>query len=79
MIPITIVDDFLNEPHQLIELANRLEFTPDPSGMWPGTRSRPLHEVHEIFVLKLKDCSRDSLLFIKTAIRTMFNNWFIMC
>ena len=49
MIPITIVDDFLNEPHQLVELANRLEFTPDPNGMWPGTRSKPLHEVHEIF------------------------------
>ena len=49
MIPITIVDDFLNEPHQLIELANRLEFTPDPSGMWPGTRSAELHTVSEVY------------------------------
>ena len=47
MIPITIVDDFLDDPHQLIELANRLEFTPNPDAMWPGTRSEKLHVVNE--------------------------------
>ena len=49
MIPYTIVDDFLDEPHQLIELANHLEFTPDPNGMWPGTRSAELHTVSEVY------------------------------
>lgn len=49
MIPITIVDDFLDEPHQLVELANSLEFKPDSNGRWPGTRSEQLHEVSKIF------------------------------
>jgi len=48
MIPITVVDDFLDEPHQLLELADALEFASDPNGMWPGTRSEQLHLVNDI-------------------------------
>ena len=45
MIPITIVDDFLDEPEQLVEFADRLEYHPCPKGNWPGSRSEKLHEL----------------------------------
>ena len=45
--PTIIVDDFFEDPHKIIELANSLEYT-DASGdnyRWPGKRSTLLHEV----------------------------------
>ena len=47
MIPITIVDNFLDEPHQLVELSKQLDFTPQPNGTWPGARSPELHTVNQ--------------------------------
>ena len=45
MIPITIVDNFLDEPQHFVEFANRLDYRPCPKGLWPGRRSDKLHEV----------------------------------
>lgn len=49
MVPITIVDDFLEYPDQVIEFANSLEYAKDPINRWPGVRSRWLHEVDRPF------------------------------
>ena len=48
MIPITIVDDFLDEPHQLIELSKNLEFKTDKDGRWPGSRTEEIHTIDEL-------------------------------
>lgn len=45
MIPITIVDDFLDEPQKLVEFADRLEYQPCPQGNWPGRRCDHLHKI----------------------------------
>jgi len=45
VIPITIVDNFLDEPQHFVEFANRLEYHPCPKGLWPGRRSDKLHEL----------------------------------
>ena len=46
--PTIIVDDFFEEPHKIIELANSLEYTDaaDYDYAWPGKRSTPIHEVN---------------------------------
>jgi len=46
MIPITIVDNFLDEPQSLVDLSTTLEYQPSPEGLWPGTRSEKLHVVN---------------------------------
>ena len=49
--PTIIVDDFFEEPHKIIELANSLEYT-DASGdnyAWPGKRSTPIYEADYSF------------------------------
>ena len=43
--PTLIVDNFLNEPLQMKEFANKQTFTPSPEGKWPGTRSDYLHNL----------------------------------
>ena len=48
MIPITIVDDFLDEPHHLVSLSNRLKYESSPEGWWPGSRSEKLHMINEL-------------------------------
>jgi hypothetical protein len=38
-IPITIIDDFLENPKTLRDYALKLNYTPNPDSTWPGTRS----------------------------------------
>jgi|TARA_B110000240_G_C13354238_1_gene391091 hypothetical protein len=45
MIPITIVDNFLDEPHQMVEFSKQLIFTPEPDGRWAGIRSPELRDI----------------------------------
>jgi hypothetical protein len=42
--PITIVDNFLDDPYLAIELANKQEFFTDDEGRWPGSRSNNIAE-----------------------------------
>lgn len=87
MIPITIVDDFADEPHQLVEVAKQLEFTPDPNGMYPGVRSKALHEVspylYDIIITKIMglfqaipDLGRSQISYGPSAVESVDCNMF---
>jgi hypothetical protein len=44
--PITILDNFFDNPDKIRDYALSLEFEKDPKGEWPGVRSKPLHEIN---------------------------------
>ena len=41
--PITIVDNFFEDPDGIVEQAMELRFYTPNSGNWPGTRTKSLH------------------------------------
>lgn len=47
--PLTVLDNFFDDPDEVRRLALAQEYEKDPAGMWPGLRSRPLHTIHPIF------------------------------
>jgi galactitol-specific phosphotransferase system IIB component len=46
LFPTTIVDDFLNQPNQYVDLASSLEYLPSSDGAWPGVRTENLSELY---------------------------------
>jgi hypothetical protein len=55
-IPLTIVDDFFDDPNAIRNFALSQEFSPDPTGQWPGVRTQSLHlidnDIFDIFTKK---------------------------
>jgi len=50
IIPTTVVDGFFDDPDAVREFALAQDFAPDPNSMYPGDRSKPLHELnHDLF------------------------------
>lgn len=49
MIPITIIDDFFENPDMVVDFANSLTYKTDKDGNWPGKRTGPLHQIHPDF------------------------------
>ena len=47
--PVTILDNFYENPDLVRQFALSLDYTDDGSGDWPGKRSLPLHEVNRSF------------------------------
>lgn len=47
--PVTIVDNFLDDPFGVIELANKQKFYRDEEGKWPGLRTVNIAEVAPYF------------------------------
>lgn len=47
--PVTIIDDFFNNPDKVRELALGCEYNPSPLGHWPGIRSPKLHLIDQSF------------------------------
>jgi hypothetical protein len=47
--PLTVVDNFFDDPDEVRRFALAQEYEKDPRGVWPGQRSRPLHLLHPIF------------------------------
>lgn len=45
LFPTTCIDNFFEDPKAIRELAYSLERSSDPEGMWPGERTKMLHEV----------------------------------
>jgi len=45
----TCVDNFFKHPDEIVNLANTLDYKPEPKGMWPGKRSPELHLVAPAF------------------------------
>lgn len=43
--PVTIVDNFFENPLAVREFALKQQYKPDPENLWPGVRSAPLHEI----------------------------------
>lgn len=43
--PITITDDFFEDPDWVVGLSQRATYTNPDGGLWPGVRSQPLHEL----------------------------------
>lgn len=47
--PVTIVDDFFDDPDKIVELAEELKWYQPDTGNWPGTRTKQLHIENERF------------------------------
>ena len=48
-IPVTVLDNFFDNPDKVRRWALQQEYLPDPEGRWPGLRSKPIHELDEPF------------------------------
>jgi hypothetical protein len=49
--PTLIVDDFFNDPHEIVKLSKTFKYAKAVDDTWPGTRSPPTHTVHKKFFL----------------------------
>lgn len=47
--PITIVDNFFDDPDLVVDFANSLEFYKDEHNIWPGSRTKELRDIHPNF------------------------------
>jgi len=45
--PVTIVDDFFDDPDEIVKLAEELKWYPPETGNWPGLRTKQLHLENE--------------------------------
>lgn len=54
--PAICVDDFYSDPDSIRKFALSQEFKPDPTGRWPGKRTKPLHlldqDLFQVFTRK---------------------------
>jgi len=48
-VPVTIFDNFFDDPDKIRNWALSLEYSPDPEGRWPGLRTKSLAEINEPF------------------------------
>lgn len=55
-IPLTVVDDFFDDPNAVRQFALSQDFLTDPTGHWPGSRTKSLHlidnDIFDIFAKK---------------------------
>ncbi len=45
--PITIIDDFFEDPDKIVHLAKSFKYYPPDTGNWPGVRTKQLHLVDD--------------------------------
>tara|TARA_B100000287_G_scaffold55470_1_gene48683 strand:- start:1764 stop:2417 length:654 start_codon:yes stop_codon:yes gene_type:complete len=45
--PITIIDDFFEDPDKIVHLAESFKYYPPDTGNWPGVRTKQLHLVDD--------------------------------
>jgi hypothetical protein len=48
-IPVTILDNFLDDPDKIREWALQQEYFPSKNGSWPGSRSKSISELNTLF------------------------------
>jgi hypothetical protein len=48
-IPVTVLDNFFDEPDKVRRWALQQEYLPDSKGRWPGLRSNYIHELDDSF------------------------------
>ena len=63
--PVTIVDNFFEDPDAVVEMAEELKFYNPNTGNWPGTRSKQLHVESNRFFNNF--ANKIQLLFNETA------------
>lgn len=51
--PLTVVDNFFDDPDEVRRFALAQEYEKDPNSVWPGSRSKLLHELHPLFFEQL--------------------------
>ncbi len=49
MWPTICIDNFFNNPKQVLEYSKTLKYTPAEKGNWPGVRSKAIHEIDNDF------------------------------
>jgi hypothetical protein len=49
MIPITILDNFLENPDEIVNFALSLNYSSDPNNRWPGQRTNVLRDINPYF------------------------------
>ena len=49
LFPTYVVDNFLEDPYQVSNLASTLQYKEDPEGRWPGKRSEDLFKIEPVF------------------------------
>jgi hypothetical protein len=75
-IPVTIVDNFFDNPDAIKDYGLSLDFQKDPEGKWPGVRTKSLHEIN--FPLFQHICNRIiAIYFGNDATSPM--TWFASC
>lgn len=47
--PVTVIDDFFDDPDSVREFALAQEYETDQEGNWPGKRTKPIHELNPAF------------------------------
>jgi hypothetical protein len=63
--PITVLDNFFDDPDKVRDWALTLDYAPDTNGKWPGLRSKSVHELDPAFFNTI--CTRFFCLFFNTA------------
>lgn len=63
-VPVTVLDNFFDDPDKIRNWALQQEYSFDPEGRWPGVRSKPIHELNNAF-------------FISTC-RRFFSQFYVM-
>ena len=63
--PITIVDDFFEDPDGIVEMAESMKYYTPNTGNWPGTRTKNLHIEDKRFFIYFGQ--KLHLLFYETA------------
>ena len=51
--PVTILDNFFEEPDKIVDLALNTEYSEITDGRWPGVRSKNLSEINEFYIGRL--------------------------
>ena len=53
LFPSLAIDNFFNNPDQVVKLSKTCEYEPHPNGKWPGTRTKSLHIINPEFHIQV--------------------------
>jgi len=64
IIPVTVLDNFLDDPDKIRAWALQQEYFTSKDGQWPGVRSKPIHELDAPFFHLI-------VIYLSTALHTL--------
>jgi hypothetical protein len=65
--PVTIIDDFYPNPHEVRNYALSQKFEPNKTGRWPGARTNTIHQIDEQGSIMMKFMIKKILSLFYTA------------